>query len=433
MELTIEKLIYGGDGLARLPADERGRGKAVFLPFVLEGEHVDAVVTEQKQGFARARATQILQASQNRTEPGCPYFRSCGGCHYQHSTYEHQLAVKASILKENLRRIAKLELPCELKVHASPPWEYRNRTRLRVRTQPEFALGYFRHLSHEFMPVEKCPISSPLINQAIGKLSEAGRISSFDAELREIEFFADATDEHLLVGAYCAPGLAKRNAEQLAAALQETLRQAAGITVFPALSGSDDATCERRPLVQLGTGDLRYTTTLASYRVSPGSFFQTNRHLTDELVNLVTFGRSGGTVADLYAGVGLFSTVLSREFERVIAVESSLHSYADLTYNVADNVRTVRSTVLQYLENAAAGLMPDLIVVDPPRAGLGGRVAAKLAALHTPMLTYVSCDPATLSRDLAVLLAAGYHVEEAHLVDLFPQTFHVESVLHLKQ
>jgi 23S rRNA (uracil1939-C5)-methyltransferase len=433
LELRIEKLIYGGDGLARLPADERGRGKAVFLPFVLEGERVEALVTDQKQGFARARATDILQASQHRTEPACPYFGACGGCHYQHSRYEHQLAVKTSILRENLRRIAKLELPCELKVHASPPWEYRNRTRLRVRTRPEFALGYFRHASHEFLPVEKCPISSPLINQAIGTLSEAGRRGSFDAGLREIEFFADAADERVLVEAYCVPGAANGSAEQLASRLQGELGQATSITVFPALPGSDNAAYERRPLVQLGVGNLEYQTALGSYRVSAGSFFQTNRHLVDELVNIVTLGRSGRTAADLYAGVGLFSTVLSREFERVIAVESSLQSYADLTYNVLDHVKTVRSTVQRYLVNATGSLNADLIVVDPPRDGLGGRVAAMLGALHTPMLTYVSCDPATLSRDLVVLLAAGYHVDEAHLVDLFPQTFHVESVFHLKQ
>ena len=121
MELTIEKLVYGGDGLARLPADERGRGKAAFVPFVLEGETVEAILLEQKPGFARARADQIVAASPQRIEPRCPYFQRCGGCHYQHTSYEHQLEIKAAILKENLRRIAKVELDIELKVHPPPP------------------------------------------------------------------------------------------------------------------------------------------------------------------------------------------------------------------------------------------------------------------------------------------------------------------------
>jgi 23S rRNA (uracil1939-C5)-methyltransferase len=161
LQLSIEKLVYGGDGLARLPADEQGRGKAVFLPFVLEGEKVEAALLEEKPGFARARAEQILERSARRVEPPCPYFQRCGGCHYQYADYRHQLEIKAAILKENLRRIAKVDLDTELIVHASPEWNYRNRTRLKIQTQPQFALGYYRHASHELLPVEQCPISSP--------------------------------------------------------------------------------------------------------------------------------------------------------------------------------------------------------------------------------------------------------------------------------
>ena len=135
MHLTIEKLIYGGDGLARLPADEKGRGKAGFVPFVLGGETVAAAITEEKPGFARARADKILAPSAARIEPKCPYFQRCGGCHYQHTSYEHQLGIKQAILKENLRRLAKLELAQEVEVHASPPWNYRNRARLQGTTQ----------------------------------------------------------------------------------------------------------------------------------------------------------------------------------------------------------------------------------------------------------------------------------------------------------
>ncbi|MGA8704152.1 MAG: TRAM domain-containing protein, partial [Candidatus Sulfotelmatobacter sp.] len=125
MLLNIEKLIYGGDGLARLPADNRGRGKAVFVPFVLAGEKIDAALTEEKPGFARAHAAAIMEPSPYRIQPPCPHFGRCGGCHYQHATYERQLEIKKEILRENLRRIAKLELNCEIQVHPSPPWNYR--------------------------------------------------------------------------------------------------------------------------------------------------------------------------------------------------------------------------------------------------------------------------------------------------------------------
>jgi 23S rRNA (uracil1939-C5)-methyltransferase len=430
LELTIEKLIYGGDGLARLPADEHGRGKAVFLPFVLENERVEVVLSEEKPGFARARAVNFLETSQFRIQPACPYFGVCGGCHYQHSTYEHQLQIKASILKENLRRIAKLELPSDLTVHASQPWNYRNRTRMRVRTEPEFALGYFKHGSHQFLAVEECPISSPLINRAIKALSEAGQANNFSPRLREIQLFADAEDEHLLVEAYCLRDVKRDAAEQLAAALQAATPDTLGVTVFPEPTTGAASRPDPEALARTGAGELTYKTAGAIYRVSAGSFFQTNCHLTDELVRIVSERRSGRTALDLYAGVGLFSVVLSREFERIIAVESSLQSHGDLTYNVPASVKIVRSTVEQYLRNTPRS-QADFIVVDPPRGGLGERVAKTLAGLNVPNLTYVSCDPATLARDLAPLLASGYHVEQAHLVDLFPQTFHIESVFCL--
>jgi 23S rRNA (uracil1939-C5)-methyltransferase len=170
LELTIEKLIYGGDGLGRLPADDKGRGKAAFVPFTLPGEKVEAQVTDEKPGFVRASATRLVEPSPLRIEAACPYFQRCGGCHYQHTAYEEQLKIKEDILRENLRRLAKMESSPDVKVHASPPWNYRNRTRLQVRVDSGFALGYFKASSHELLPVEQCPISSPLLNRAIEAL-----------------------------------------------------------------------------------------------------------------------------------------------------------------------------------------------------------------------------------------------------------------------
>ena len=138
MLLSIEKLIYGGDGLARTPAGADGRSMAVFVPFVLPGERVEAEIRQEKPGFARGSVAQLIEASPDRVEARCPYFRQCGGCHYQHIPYERQLEFKAGILRETLQRIAKIELKSEIRLHASPPWNYRNRTRLQVQTAPEF-------------------------------------------------------------------------------------------------------------------------------------------------------------------------------------------------------------------------------------------------------------------------------------------------------
>src|SRR5579862_7461573 len=163
MLLSIEKLIYGGDGLARLPPGLEGRSMPVFVPFVLPGEKVEAEIRQAKPGFARGAVTNLVEASSDRVQPHCPYFQKCGGCHYQHIPYDRQLEFKAQIFRETLQRIAKIELKDHLQLHPSPPWNYRNRTRLQVRTTPEFALGYYRFGSHQFLPVRECPISSPLI------------------------------------------------------------------------------------------------------------------------------------------------------------------------------------------------------------------------------------------------------------------------------
>ena len=436
MELTIEKLVYGGDGLARLPANEQGRGKAAFVPFVLEGEKVEADLLEEKPGFARARASRILEASPLRIEPRCPYSQRCGGCHYQHTGYEHQLEIKAAILKENLRRIAKLELDTELKVHPSPPWHYRNRSRFRVHSAPQFAIGYYKFNSHELLPVEKCPISSPLINRALAAMWKMGRGGEVPAGIREIELFSNADDTQLVAEVYCGPEIANA-AEPFATSLRAALTEVAGVVFFTARAAKVDVPGDQQRISVSGADHLTYVTKSTSYRVSAGSFFQVNCHLADELVNIVVGDRSlggrgaNGTALDLYAGVGLFSSVLNREFARVIAVESSPTSHADLLYNSPANVKAVRATTEQYLENAAGKLHPELVVVDPPRSGLGEEVIQGLMGLKAPRVIYVSCDPATLSRDLARLLKSGYRVEQAHLVDLFPQTYHLESVFHL--
>jgi 23S rRNA (uracil1939-C5)-methyltransferase len=428
MQLKIEKLAYGGDGLARLPADEHGPGKTVFVPFVLEGERVDVALSEQKPGFARGRLERVIKPSAQRIDSACPYFQRCGGCHYQHSNYEHQLAIKLAILRETVKRIAKIDIPGEPQVHPSPEWNYRNRSRLTLQSSPEFALGYYKLRSRELLPIQQCPISSPLINHAVAAVWLRGLAGEILEAVREIEFFANHADEALVMEAYCEPGLPPADASQVAEKLNLIAPEIKGVAVFerPPMNQS----LVPRQLAVIGDTETQYETKLGSYQVSAGSFFQGNRFLVDELVSIVTGGASGRLAMDLYAGVGLFSTVLARSFAQVIAVESSQTSYSDLRHNSRPEVKAVRATTEQYL-GQVSGIRPDLVVADPPRGGLGENVVRDLARLGAPRITYVSCDPSTLARDLRILLSLGYRIEGAHLIDLFPQTYHIESVFHL--
>ena len=476
MILQIEKLVYGGDGLARLPADAQGPGKTAFVPFVIPGEQVEASPVETRPGFVRAKLDNIRAPSLERVEPACPYFGRCGGCHYQHINYDAQLRYKADILRETLRRTAKLELVPEIQLHPSPPWNYRNRSRMRVRHTPHFALGYLQHNSHDVLPVESCPISSPLINQAIAAVWKLGRDGAAPQSLQGLQFFATHDDTKLLVEAYVrpeSPGVHSSERRQggesvpqyrgpstprarpekrgdlaslrmtavmqpFGAALRSELPRVAGVVVFPT-SDIEDENRQRAPLTaihpeaSLGIGDesLIYHAAGYEYRVSGGSFFQTNRFLTETLVQLVVADRKGRGALDLYAGAGLFTAQLARNFDTVLAVESSPHAFADLRHNVPSNVKCIRSTTEKFLAERAAKLAPDLVVLDPPRAGMGEKAARALGRMTVPRVTYVSCDPATLSRDLRVLLEFNFRVEQAHLVDMFPQTFHMETVLHL--
>ena len=442
MLLTIEKLIYGGDGLAHLPADEHGRGKAAFVPFVLEGEQVEASAVEEKPGFVRARLDRVVAPSSLRSDAPCPYYQRCGGCHYQHTSYEHQLEIKAAVLRENLARFGKIDWSAEITTHASPPLHYRNRTRLQVRTKPEFMLAYFKHGSRELLPVEECPISSELINRAISVVREMGLgAKSRPAAdpwhaLREIEFFADASDRSLLIEQYYDVAVLNEKVHGSIgidpAPWQRALPELKGMALFDLPGERQFRDPKRLASIDFESkkdAALIYAAAGEQYRVSAGSFFQTNRFLTDKMIELVASGRSGKLALDLYAGVGLFAVPLAKNFEKVVAVEASPYSVADLKHNAPKNVRTVREITDRYLQKHTEPA--DLVIVDPPRAGLGEKVTRELVRIAAPRITYVSCDPSTLARDLRPLLAGGYQIEQIHLLDLFPQTFHIEALVQL--
>jgi 23S rRNA (uracil1939-C5)-methyltransferase len=438
VELKIEKLVYGGEGLARVQDERSGRAKAVFVPFVAAGEVVDATIIEEKTGFARARVEKIVEASPARVEPTCPYFPRCGGCQYQHLEYAEQVKAKAQILEETLGRTAKLKLERPIETHAAEPFQYRNRTRMRVVHDPEFAVGYYRYGSHTLLPVEQCPISSPLINRALGVLWEMGRNEQMNEAIREVQFFANSDDSKLLLEFFIVHGVEPESLRTTIEALRGTMAEVVGVAVFHG-APADDSEDQRAPLTLaksspgafFGEKSIIYETKDYDYQVSAGAFFQVNRFLLEELIATVTGGRSGKLALDLYAGGGFFSLPLAKSFQQVIAVEASTHSYADLRTNAPQNVKAIRVATEEFLRSEVKRYSPELIVVDPPRAGLGENTARLLGRTSAPRVTYVSCDPATLARDIKVLVESGFRVEEAHLFDLFPQTFHLESVLHL--
>ena len=429
--LTIEKLVYGGDGLARTAPGPDGRSMAVFVPFVLPGERVEAEVRPGKAGFARAIVSHLTEASPERIEARCPYFQQCGGCHYQHIPYERQLELKAQILRETLQRVGKIELKDEIRLHPSPPWNYRNRTRLQVRTAPEFAVGYYRFGSREFLAVRECPISSPLINRVIARLTELGGLECPPA-VEELELLVDADDEQMLAWAFCRSDADKKDLLRWAESFSQELPYLSGVSFFTSRQRSEDeAPSDIKLRAQSGAKFIHYRTAPGEYRVSAGAFFQVNRFLVDELVSVVTGNAQGDLALDLYAGGGLFSVPLAKNFHHIFSVEPSQTSLSDLGQNVPASVKVVGTRTEEYLGSRPLRKRPDLVVLDPPRSGVGKVVTRSLVELGAQRVRYVSCDPATLARDLGPLVAAGYRIEEAHLFDLFPQTFHIESVMLL--
>ncbi|HEU4415486.1 MAG TPA: 23S rRNA (uracil(1939)-C(5))-methyltransferase RlmD [Candidatus Angelobacter sp.] len=428
MNLTIEKLVYGGDGLARLP-----EGKTVFLPFVLPAEEISASIVQEKSSFARATLDQIVKPSPYRIKPACSYFGSCGGCHYQHAGYAAQLENKRAILKETLLRNGKLEWKGDIVTHPSEPWNYRNRSRFKVRGGADFAIGYHRMGTHDLLPVKECPISSKLINRVLQQLWELGEAGKIPAAITEIELFADHADTKMVLEVYLAPGAPEMH--DFAAAIQAKAPEIKGVAFFQENAAANANTVGEPgaadpPKYTVGDTAITYQVGEKSFRVSAGSFFQVNRHLVRELVQTVAGDFHGRIALDLYAGVGLFASHLAKRFDQVFAVESAPASSADLQANAIKNMVPVKSTAEGFLPRCL-NMQPELVVVDPPRAGLGPKATQLLAALRVKRIVYVSCDPATLARDVRLLLETGYHVEEVHLADLFPQTFHIESVVRL--
>ena len=418
--VQIEKPIYGGAFLARL------EGKATFVPLTLPGEQARIRILEDKRSYATAEPEEILTPSSDRIGPRCPHFGICGGCSYQHTTYETQLALKEQILRETLQR-AGIEAPEHIDTLAADPWVYRNRIRLAFDSSGR--IGYRSRRSHAILPIRECPISAPLLVKAALTAAEILRESKLDLQATELSLFCDPDEQSLLATIFVTDARVKAF-DQFAAVWNDRIPELVGIECVQSASEDENP----NQLAHSGKDSLTYHAAGFNYRVDHGAFFQVNRRLIDSLVQRAISGHQGHLAWDLFGGVGLFARQLAITFDEVIAVESAPASTSALEQNLSGTTaRSLTTDTLSFLKTQPRSTTPDLIVVDPPRAGLGPEVTSLLANIAAPNLVYVSCDPSTLARDLKALLVSGYSIGSVALADLFPQTFHLETVVTLKK
>jgi 23S rRNA (uracil1939-C5)-methyltransferase len=390
-EVAIEKLVYGGDGLAHVGS------QAVFVPLAAAGDFARIRIVECERNYARGVIEELLDPSPLRRTPPCQYFGSCGGCQLQHLDYPAQLEAKVSFVRESLRRIGGIEWDAEIGRRSGPEFGYRSRAEIKVARDEDgrARIGYFRAGSHDVCEIESCPILSPAANRELQRLhAESSLIPN------------DATRVYLTVG----------DDE---------------VIVTPA-NGEDGRAAE---FDSMGTAHQRIAG--INYGFGVRSFFQGNRLLVEELINEAVRDAAGEFAVDLYAGVGLFSLQLAKTFKQVCAVEGNKtaanHGFENVKLNGLNNVRYEPISVEAWLKyKSAEAPRPDFVLLDPPRAGAGVQVIERLAALAPPAVTYVSCDPATLARDLRSLIDYGYKIDSITALDMFPQTFHVETVVRLR-
>jgi 23S rRNA (uracil1939-C5)-methyltransferase len=429
LTLSIEKLVYGGDGLAH--AD----GNTVFVPYVMPGETVRAEIKQKRNKLIWARLLEVTSPSPQRQKALCPHFQTCGGCHYQHIPATEQLQLKKEILRETLSRLGRVTWDGPIIEHSAQPYGYRNRAQWALRDSKPLALGYFLPESSVIVPIDVCPVLSPLLEKTFEQLQNMTRSGHLPERVLEIEAFVDSTDEKIALNV--AFERFPKPAAELAAAFRQALPKIESLLLL-------DQSKDRFELT--GPGFLFHEAGGFRFRVSHLSFFQVNRFLVEDLLKTMTSGAQGDVALDLYAGVGFFTLPLAKTFNRVISVDANLAATRDLYANA----ESAGVTITSHNEHAEEFLRktqekPDFVSLDPPRAGLGAGAAAALAALGAPEIAYLSCDPSTLARDLAVLTgsakkkdgdvapAVRYEISEIHLFDLFPQTFHIETLVRLRR
>ena len=418
--IRIEGPQYGGS----FQADSSGD-----LRYVLPGELV-----------ASTPQLEIIEASPVRAVAACAHFGTCGGCHYQHATYPAQLALKQEILHRLLTGAGLSELP-EVQIEAAEPYGYRNRIRLRIEADASdhFRAGYSLRATNQFLPVTMCPIAAPALWQAAEAILRLGStdqlVRRWLAITSELELFTLPDESKLQLGFFLRSADAGKRESSSFAGLCDRIR--ANVVQLTGASAALDPELSRRDRrawsgTSWGAAGLSYPAAGRSYWLPRGAFFQVNRFLIDRLVGLVSSSYSGDLAWDLYAGVGLFTRALAERFAQVIAVEGAEPAAAALA-TLKTPVSAVHSSTLDFLRARVTDReRPSLVVLDPPRAGLGPEAAQLLARIAAPEILYVSCDPTTLALDLKHLTST-YDIVNLTLIDLFPQTFHIETITHLRR
>ncbi len=381
LEVTVEKIVPRGLGLAF------AEKLTVFVPLSAPGDRLSVRLAQVKGRTAFAEIKEVIEPSASRVEPPCKYFGICGGCDFQQLSYEAQLAAKVDIIKDSLHRIGKIDFADEIPIIPSPkPFGYRSRAQWHIDTRSK-KIGYFRRGSHEVIDVDHCPILDPVLDETLSELRSDLDWASFWAEEGVIEA-AVGSDEEISLNSNDLPDPVQINVV------------AAG---------------ER-------------------YAFDSASFFQGNASLVENLIETTIGGASGKHALDLYCGVGLFSLPLARRFENVTGVEGSGQAVGFAQQNAAnaglENLRFFQGGVDEFLSSHDVG-PTDLVLLDPPRAGTGKGVIEKIIKLGPARISYVSCDPAILARDLRILLDSGFSIVSITALDLFPQTHHVETVVRL--
>ena len=404
----------------------------------------------------------LSDSTSDRVPPRCPHFGPCGGCQLQHLPYPAQLAHKQRLL---LDLLADLPLP-PLQTHTADPWLYRNRIRLRVEPDPTspntFLLGYNLAETNDFLPIQTCPISAPILLHAAQILTSLApahhTVALWLAATAQLELFATPDESTLQLQLFLrhkprtsSPTVSlatlfqtlQQRIPQLAGVGAEALTPTRANSRTPRPSPADARALASLPPLAAGRPGLVYPVPLStanpeptSLWVSRPSFFQVNRFLLPTLLhtaltaaNFPSPERSLPLAWDLFAGVGLFARALVPFFTRITAVESALSAVADLRSARLPSIDLVESTVLDFLRHAVLSRdRPSLVLLDPPRAGLGPEATKLLCRIRPPRIVYVSCDPVTLARDLRAMLSSRYILAELHTVDMFPQSAHLETI-----
>ncbi|MBI3610573.1 MAG: 23S rRNA (uracil(1939)-C(5))-methyltransferase RlmD [Nitrospirae bacterium] len=423
--MPIEKLVDGGFGLGRW------EGRIVFVPGACPGEDVQARVTSVKKGYAEAELQTILKPSPDRVAPHCPVFGTCGGCQWQQLAYPAQREAKVEILRENLGRIGKQADPdIPPSRSAADPFGYRTRIQLKTDlTRDKPAVGYYAVKSHRLVPIETCPIASPPLNQALVVLR-----ALFDDPAHRLPSLTDL-HLHLAQGTgelqirYFAEDEPQDRVEKIFTRLEESVPNAVS-QVYYSRTG-------RRRIRGRDYLIDRYKD--IPFRISDRSFAQVNWEQSAALIDTVrTFARLTGreSVLELYCGIGTFGLFLAREATRLIGFDENGIAVEDANYNARQQGLANGLFTAKPVEQAVAGLVAekrtfDCVVMDPPRKGMDRKTLRSLTELAPSRIVYVSCNPATLARDLKILTGSGYRLGRLQPIDLFPQTYHLETVAEL--